>query len=62
MADQLSEKAEFERLPSDVVPVNYKLELQPDLNSFTFRGKLEITAKVGGVGRRVCKNARLTKQ
>ena len=37
---------QFERLPSDVLPVNYKVELQPDLNAFTFKGKLEITAKV----------------
>ena len=37
---------QFERLPTDVLPVNYKVELQPDLNVFTFKGKLEITAKV----------------
>ena len=37
---------QFERLPSDVLPVNYKVEIQPDLNAFTFKGKLEITAKV----------------
>ena len=30
----------------DVVPVNYKLELQPDLDAFTFRGTLEITVQV----------------
>lgn len=37
---------QFERLPSDILPVNYKVEIQPDLNVFTFKGKLEITAKV----------------
>jgi hypothetical protein len=37
---------QFERLPSDILPVNYKMEIQPDLNAFTFKGKLEITAKV----------------
>ena len=37
---------QFERLPSDVLPVNCKVEIQPDLNAFTFKGKLEITAKV----------------
>lgn len=42
------EKKPFERLPTDVVPVNYKLELRPDLKAFTFLGKLEITAKVVG--------------
>ena len=42
------EKKPFERLPSDVVPVNYKLELRPDLAAFTFQGKLDLTAKVQG--------------
>lgn len=40
------EKRPFERLPTDVVPVNYKVELRPDLAKFTFQGKLDITAKV----------------
>ena len=40
------EKKPFERLPTDVVPVNYKVELRPDLKAFTFQGQLEITAKV----------------
>lgn len=40
------EKKPFERLPTDVVPANYKVELQPDLKAFTFQGKLDITAKV----------------
>lgn len=40
------EKKPFERLPTDVVPVNYKVELRPDLKAFTFQGKLEITVKV----------------
>ena len=40
------EAPQFERLPTDVTPVNYKLELQPDLEAFTFTGKLDITAKV----------------
>ena len=40
------EKKPFERLPTDVVPVNYKVELRPDLKAWTFQGKLEITTKV----------------
>jgi len=40
------EKKPFERLPTKVVPKNYKLELTPDLTAFTFKGKLEITAEV----------------
>ena len=44
MADQ--EKKPFERLPTDVVPRNYKVELKPDLKALTFEGKLEITCEV----------------
>ncbi len=40
------EKKPFERLPTKVVPRNYKLELTPDLKAFTFDGKLEITVEV----------------
>lgn len=40
------EKKPFERLPTQVVPRNYKLELTPDLKEFTFNGKLEITVEV----------------
>ena len=43
---QQTEKKPFERLPVDVVPVNYKLELKPDLAAFTFQGQLEITVQV----------------
>ena len=46
MCDDLEEKPKFERLPSNVVPVNYRVELRPNLNVFTFYGKLEISAKV----------------
>ena len=46
MAGQQAEKKPFERLPVDVVPVNYKVELQPDLTAFTFKGRLEITVQV----------------
>ena len=44
MADR--EKKPFERLPTDVVPRNYKVELKPDLKALTFEGKLEITCEV----------------
>ncbi len=39
-------KKPFERLPTDVVPSNYKLELRPDLKEFKFTGKLDITVNV----------------
>ena len=44
MADK--EKKPFERLPTDVVPRNYKLELKPDLKALTFEGKLDLTCEV----------------
>jgi len=37
---------EFSRLPKNVVPVNYVLELQPDLKNFTFSGKVVIDVNV----------------
>lgn len=42
------EKKPFERLPTKVVPRNYKLELTPDLKGFTFKGTLVITVEVSG--------------
>ena len=36
----------FERLPVNVLPHNYHLELKPDLAAFTFEGRLEITTEV----------------
>ena len=40
------EKKPFQRLPTDVIPVNYAVELQPDLQKFTFNGKIDITFEV----------------
>lgn len=42
----MSEKKQFQRLPKDVVPSNYKIRLQPDLSAFTFAGSEEITVEV----------------
>ncbi|KAG2460657.1 PSA aminopeptidase, partial [Polypterus senegalus] len=42
----MPEKRPFERLPSDVRPVNYGLSLKPDLIDFTFEGKLEASVEV----------------
>lgn len=43
-----SDKEAFQRLPTDVVPRNYNVELTPDLTKFTFLGRLDITAEVSG--------------
>ena len=40
------EKKAFERLPTNVIPRNYKVELAPDLKAFTFSGKLEVELEV----------------
>ena len=37
---------EFNRLPKNVVPVNYALELHPDIKNFTFTGKLVVDLNV----------------
>lgn len=36
----------FERLPKNVTPINYDLELEPDLKEFTFKGRAVIEVKV----------------
>ncbi len=46
MAEGKQAKKPFERLPTDVLPRNYILELRPDLKNFTFEGKLEIITEV----------------
>lgn len=43
---KMEEKKVFQRLPKDVVPKNYAVELTPDLKEFTFGGKLRIDAEV----------------
>ena len=48
MAEEKTEqkKVPFERLPTNVVPRNYRVELTPDLKALTFRGRLDVTAEV----------------
>lgn len=39
-------KEEFQRLPADVTPINYDIELKPNLKSFTFAGSESISVEV----------------
>lgn len=39
-------KSEFKRLPTNVLPTHYHLELQPNLESFVFDGKTSVEIKV----------------
>jgi puromycin-sensitive aminopeptidase len=50
-------KKPFVRLPTNVVPVNYALELKPDLEKFTFLGKVDITLKVNTPTKTIVLNA-----
>ena len=42
-------KRSFKRLPTNVLPKNYKLTLQPNLTEFTFTGKEDIEVEVCGM-------------
>ena len=37
---------QFTRLPHSVIPVNYALELQPDMKTFTFKGRSVVDVNV----------------
>ena len=39
-------KKPFERLPANVIPVNYALHVTPDLQQFTFTGTVSIDVQV----------------
>jgi len=41
-----SDKKAFERLPSSVKPINYKLKLQPDLTKLTFVGSEDVKIEI----------------
>ena len=41
-----TQKPPFQRLPTDVVPVNYTLILEPNLTEFTFKGNVVIDTKL----------------
>ena len=42
----MAQKKPFERLPTSVLPRNYKLTLKPNLTEFTFTGEEVIDVEV----------------
>ncbi|XP_064598635.1 puromycin-sensitive aminopeptidase-like isoform X2 [Liolophura sinensis] len=42
----MPEKKPFQRLPTDVVPVNYDIRLEPNLKTFVFKGSEKIDVQV----------------
>lgn len=43
---KMPERRPFERLPQNVLPVNYALQFKPDLTNFTFAGSEDISVQV----------------
>lgn len=42
----LNDSEKFCRLPLDIVPVNYKMCITPDVINFTFDGDLDVNIEV----------------
>ena len=42
----MSKTCKFQRLPKSVTPINYDIELEPDLKEFTFKGRLIVDIQV----------------
>ena len=45
------ERKPFKRLPTSVVPANYQITLQPNLETFKFKGNQIVDIEVGKVNR-----------
>ena len=50
-------KADFKRLPSNVIPINYGITLKPNLKSFTFSGIQSVKVKVNEETKTIVLNA-----
>lgn len=46
VSTNMSNSAQFSRLPSNVVPVHYDLEIKPNLEKFTFEGKVAVNLEI----------------
>lgn len=46
VCEKMSKQVAFKRLPTDIVPKHYILELKPDLQKFTFSGKTSVKVQV----------------
>lgn len=46
VSTNMSNSTQFSRLPSNVVPVHYDLEIKPNLEKFTFEGKVAVNFEV----------------
>lgn len=42
----MSSKTQFKRLPTNVIPINYAIKLQPNFDDFSFLGSLKIDVEV----------------